>query len=357
MRLTAEDLSRAIAALPKDRAYHYVASATKTVIHVFDVTLPEGPIAIKRYNPAKGESIAGAEVESVPSKMLWRVANALETGQPVNFDRILAGSYNVRSALEALLAHTPQFYVCHPGRIELVDSTTKIKKGHKHLIWSPQKPHEPGVITEMDADFVISEIPGQVIYEALTFPAGLQGPQADIEIARRHAQIQIALLEIGRALGYKVWIAQNDKGIVYRGQRLGEMEGVVPALTEGVLISAWGEAVDAAKLMDVIYFKESKLMPAVVEIEDTTGVTSGLTRMKKFQDAIPSVATRYIIAAPDEDREKVLTEINRPQFKSLRARFFPYSAVEELLALLRKRKVVGITEEFLDSFMDIASAG
>lgn len=115
MRLTAEDLVRAIAALPKDRAYHYPNPRTKTVVHIFDVTLPEGPITIKRYDPSEGGSLATAAPESVSSHMLWRMANALDSQQPINVDRILAGSYNVRSAVEALLAHTPQFHVCHPA--------------------------------------------------------------------------------------------------------------------------------------------------------------------------------------------------------------------------------------------------
>lgn len=239
-----------------------------------------------------------------------------------------------------------------PGRIELVQSTTKVKKGHKHLIWVPDDPHEQGVIATRNVDVVISEIPQEVAHEGVILPAGFQGTQAEIEIERRHAQMQIALWEIGRALGHKVWIAQNDKGIIYKGKRLGEMDGVVPALTEGVLISPWGEAIEAARLVDIIYFREARLMPAVIEIEDTTGVTSGLTRMRKLRDAIPAMTTRYIIAAPDESREKVLTEINREQFRPLSARFFPYSAIEELLALSRKRKITGITAEFLETFLE-----
>lgn len=93
-------------------------------------------------------------------------------------------------------------------------------------------------------------------------------------------------------------------------------------------------------------------MPAVIEVEHSTGVTSGLTRMKGFQDALPAFPTRYVIVAADEDREKVIREANREQFKSLNARFFPYSAVEELYGLCQRRKLRGVTEEFLDTFME-----
>jgi hypothetical protein len=52
----------------------------------------------------------------------------------------------------------------------------------------------------------------------------------NIEMQRRHAQIQIALIMIGQQLGFRIWIAQNDKGIICREKRLGEMQGVIPAI-------------------------------------------------------------------------------------------------------------------------------
>ena len=77
--------------------------------------------------------------------MIWRVANAISEKVPLNIDRVVAGSYNTRSVLEALLAYTPQFYFCYPGRIEATASSSKVKAGHKHLMWMPDDPHEEGV--------------------------------------------------------------------------------------------------------------------------------------------------------------------------------------------------------------------
>ena len=89
-----------------------------------------------------------------------------------------------------------------------------------------------------------------------------------------------------------------------------------------------------------------------MEIEHSTGVTSGLTRMQNFKDTFPPFPTRYVIVAPDEDRDKVIKEANKTQFKNLDTRYFPYSAVEELYALCTKRKLKGVTEEFLDCYME-----
>lgn len=285
--------------------------------------------------------------------MIWRVANGIRENVPINIDRVLGASYNTRSALEALLAHTPQFYYCYPGRLESIASSTKVQRGHKHLMWRPDAPHKPGVMQAIETEIVISEVPtSEAIYEALVLPE--QEPEAgfDFEMARRHALIQVALVKIGQQLGFRTWVAQNDKGIVYENQKLGEMEGVIARLNDEKLLASYSDAIRAALLIDCIWFRNAKLMPAVIEIEHSTGVTSGLTRMQGFQQAIPPYPTRWVIAAPDEDREKVMKECNRPQFQSLNAQFFPYSAIEELYSLCQRRKIKGVTDDFLDCFME-----
>lgn len=288
--------------------------------------------------------------------MIWRLANAIQPYQPINIDRVLGASYNTRSVLEALLAHTPQFYYCYPGRIENTGNQASIKQGHKHLLWKPDEPHENGVAVEAETDIVISEITSfEARYDALVLPESQQNQSIDIELERRHAQIQVALYFIGKQLGYRTWIARNDQGIVYKDQKLGEYSGVISRLEEERLIQSHTEAIQAALLIDCIWFKNGRLMPAVMEVEHSTGVTSGLTRMKTFQDLFPPFKTRYVIVAADDERSKVLREANKEQFKSLETRFFPYSAVEELYVLCQKRKLRGVTEEFLDCYMEFTT--
>ena len=167
-----------------------------------------------------------------------------------------------------------------------------------------------------------------------------------------HAQIQIAFVEIGQQLGYRTWVAQNDRGIVYNERTIGEMDSVVARLEDVKLIQAYQDAQNAARLIDVVWFKNGTLMPAVIEVEHSTRVRSGLTRMKTFQDAIPPFPTRWVIAAPDEDRELVMREAATPQFASLDTKYFPYSAVEELYNLCQRRKIRGVSQEFLDCYME-----
>lgn len=316
--------------------------------------LPEGPITIERYDPNKGQKIEGAKRQTISTAMLWRVANSLIEGVPVNLDRLLGASYNTRSALETLLAHTTEFWWCLPGRIEVVNSSSEIKRGHKHIVWLPSQPHRPGKIYEHKTDVVISELPSSsVVYESLSLGSGL-AEKMDIDVARRHLQVQVALILIGRQLGYRTWIARNDKGFTYGGKKIGELDGVIVKLDDEKLLMPFNDAIQAALQIDCIWFRNSHFMPAVIEVEHSTGVTSGLTRMKNLQLHMPHIQTRWVIAAPDEDRDKVMREANKPGFQSLNAQFFPYSAADELFHLVQKRKLTkaAINDEFLNCFFE-----
>jgi type II restriction enzyme len=284
--------------------------------------------------------------------MIWRIANAFREGEPINFDRVLGASYNTRSAFEALIAHTPQFYWCYPGRTELMNAAATIQKGHKHLIWIPSEPHKNGTIEQFKTDMVVSEVPlQQAVYDSLSLPSAMQGTM-DIDQQRRHVQIQIALVMIANHFNYGTWIANNDRGIIYQGKPLYELDGVINRLSQGTVIQYWGGAVEAAKLIDIIWFSGDKEMPAVIEVEHTTGVTSGLSRMKELQDKMPAFPTKFVIAAPDEDRNDVLRKIRKHQFSTLDARYLPYSAVEELWILCTKRNIQGVNAKFFDSYME-----
>lgn len=352
---TAYNLVRAISLLPRNIHYNYVNAKTPGLIHIENIALPAGPIQIRRWNPGKGGTYHGAKTESISSEMLWRVANAVKQGEPINLDRVLGGSYNTRSVLETLMALTPEFYYCYPGRIKDIGGHSSIERGHKHLIWLPEEPHEQGVLTEKQVpNMAISEIPLQTVtYDNLILPDNMMlGGDMNIEALRRHTQIQIALYLIGLQLGYRTWIAQNDKGIFYKDRPLIEQPGVIPALGTENIISAFPGAEASARFIDCIWFQNHRFMPAVMEVEHTTGVTSGLTRMKGLQDVMPALNTRYVIVAPDSDREKVVEEANRPQFRSLDARFFPYTAVEELYYICTHRNLHGVTQDFLDCYME-----
>lgn len=369
----AQKLVEAINNLPKDRDYKYINPTTKGVIRIHHIKLPEGPIEIKRFDPSEGETAEHAKVESISTSMILRVANAIRPEEPFNLDMILGASYNTRSVLESLLAYTPDYFVAYPGRVEYTETTQKMKQGHKHLVYrpyEPQKPYNPhpnGTIERIESNMTMAVLPSRVF----VYDDGL----SDVEMAQRlsekenkkthnaarlekeialeriHAQMQVALFQIGKKFQCKTYIAKNDQSLKYEGKKLSDYDDIVTSICDVKLLKAFPEADEKGRLIDCIWFRGDKEMPAVFEIENSTGVSSGLVRMQKFKDAIPPFTTKYIIVAPDDDRSKVLMKANEQQFKELNTWFFPYSAVMELYALCKDWDIKGISDEFLESFM------
>jgi type II restriction enzyme len=349
MKLSATNIVNAINSLPRDRFYNYPNPRNKSKIQLVSVSLPTGPIKIKRIIKAT------AKEETISCSMIQRYANAFQEGIPINIDRVLGASYNTRSCLEALLANTPEFYICKPRRIESQESSITLKKGHKHLMWNPESQHALGEIHPIQCDVTITEQPSiETVYGVIEYPENHKS-ELEIDIKRRHSQIQVALAIIGHQMGFRTYIAANDHGIVYNHKSILSLPSVIPSLASEKLLSAFPEGANAAKFIDCVWFKNGRLMPAVMEIEHSTGVTSGLARMQKFKNLIPEFPARWVIVAPDDDRSDVLTKCSEPQFRGLNARYFPYSAVEELFALCQKRHLKGVTEEFLDCFMEKAA--
>lgn len=343
--MTASELVQLISQLPKGEGFSYIGDEGRK-IEIVSVTKPDGPIVVKR--PAQV-----AKTASISKNMLSRVADGIHANVPFNIDRLLAASGNTRSVLEALLAHTPPFYYCYPGRIERVAGAESITQGSKHLVWCPGDLHENGKLCQKNIDAVFSEVPGrEIFYDAIILTKnGKRIPNIDPSL-RRHTQIQISLFVIGQQLGYRTWIAQNDRNIEYQDKKLIDHPRAIKNLQDEKLLEDYNDAQKAALMIDCIWFKNSHLLPAVMEIEHSTGITSGLDRMQTLYEYIKPFQTRWVIVAPDEDRSRVFRHCQKPQFKKMRPRYFPYSAVEELHSLCLGRKLRGVTEDFLDCFME-----
>jgi len=354
-RVTASNIVKAIRNLPQNRAFDYPSNA-RTQISVWKIDGSEGPIRIKRWGTGKHPIESLAETQTISSAMIWRVANALRDGVPINIDRVLGASYNTRSAFEALLLHSPEYYICRPGRLQTTGDKTEIKFGHKHMIWLPNKPHENGKIVSYDTSMVISEVNADSVHEAIL--SVNDGPKLDrakaINTDRIHAQMQITLFEIGAGLGFRTWLAGNDQWLKYKGKSILDFEDVINDLSAEKLLLAYPEAVKAGRLIDLIWFKNGRFMPAVIEVENSTGIQSGLDRMVEFYEQSPPLSDVYwIIAAPDSDKPKFDKFAGRVQYSDLKPKFLSYSAIEELFYLLQRRSFSGITPEFLENFFEL----
>ena len=347
--ITAADICTAIAGLDRSRLYPYVNPNNHGAIQIVHVQHPEGPITYRRRS---SPSASFSDTERIGTKMIWRFANALSSGLPVNVDRAVGASYNNRSVLESLLAHTPEFFTCSPGRWENENGRMTVQRGHKHIVFRGElPPHPMGQIVNMDLgdEYIISEVPShETMYDVVPAP-----PHSDLplDVQRRHSQMQVALSEIGNALALRTWIAVEDHGIQHHGRPIIQYPFIVKNLALEPSISNYPAAVDKGKHVDCLFFNGG--LPFAFEVEHSTGVTSGLDRMLSFKNLGPNLSTYYVIVADDSDRNQVMLKAAHEHFEDLKPFYFPYSQVEELYSFVQRHpRLRGVKKDFLLTFME-----
>jgi hypothetical protein len=88
--------------------------------------------------------------------------------------------------------------------------------------------------------------------------------------------------------------------------------------------------------IDVLWLKGNAII-AAFEVESTTSIYSGLLRMSDLIAMQPNLNIPLYLVAPDERREKVFIEVNRPTFSRLvpplseMCQFISFSTLRERL--------------------------
>lgn len=321
-KLRVADLVNLIENLGSEKSYLYFSKTTR--IRVIEIHRPEGPIKFKRWDSRESEK--KARDGSISTNQLAIVASVFsgKPNYPIHSDRLFSAGGNSRAALETLLAYTPNFFICYPQKTN--PYTGKSEATLKHIMWCPDDKHQWGQMQEKSYDKIISEVELGVDFGDIGVTPGMLDKEFDsIDAKKTHTQMQVALVKIGGALNFRTWIARNDRSIPIGDTKLGNLEGVIPSLDD-VQILFNQEIKQAASLIDCIWFtNDFKYIPAVLEVEHSTGITSGLTRMLKFRETIPSITTTYTVVAPDDLRSKVVAEANNLAFRPMKPRFMPYS--------------------------------
>ena len=127
-----------------------------------------------------------------------------------------------------------------------------------------------------------------------------------------HEEVQWLLLKLGNDMGFDVWVARNDRGRHLRGQRLADL----PKLKAELPLQFDDATNRTIELIDVLWLKGNAIV-AAFEIESTTSIYSGLLRMADLIAMQPNLNIPLYLVAPDERRQKVIDEVNRPTFRRL----------------------------------------
>ena len=125
-------------------------------------------------------------------------------------------------------------------------------------------------------------------------------------------QIQALLAKIGITLGFKIWIPRTDRSRISELIQEKERESLLESLPPNNDIAT----LSTIEQIDVLWLR-GRWIARAFEVEHTTAVYSGLLRMADLLALQPNMDIRLHIVAPDERREKVFREMQRPVFSLL----------------------------------------
>jgi predicted RNA-binding protein len=153
-----------------------------------------------------------------------------------------------------------------------------------------------------------------------------------------HEEMQWLLLKLGSDLGLDVWVARNDGNKEFGGNSF----QALPKLRKE-LPRQFDEATSKTiELIDVLWLQKDAIV-AAFEVEHTSTIYSGLLRMSDLVSMQPNIRINLYIVAPDERRDKVIAEVNRPTFARLSpplpkvCKFIPYSELKKEIGIVGHR--------------------
>jgi len=195
---------------------------------------------------------------------------------------------------------------------------------------------------------------------AVTIPEEENVAATDSEVAAAptaHTEIQATLLRLGAEMGYDVWVARNDRSRTFGDKPFSEFARMLQMLPV-----QFDEATKRTiELIDVLWLK-GKAIVAAFEVESTTSIYSGLLRMADLVSMQPNITLPLYLVAPDERRDKVFAEVNRPTFAALQpplaelCRYIGFATLREELKKV-EHVLQYLKPEFLEELSESCELG
>lgn len=184
-------------------------------------------------------------------------------------------------------------------------------------------------------------------------PARRVKPDVPRPQGSEHNRIQWLLLKLGSDMSLDVWVARNDRGRSWRGNRFADIPRIRAALPQ----QFDQQTNRVIEMIDVLWL-EGNAIQCAFEVEHTTSIYSGILRMSDLVALQPNLDIKLYLVAPDERRHRVFEELNRPTFTTGRralpklCRFLPFSKLTE--AVERHGLAVRYMKpDFIDSIAEL----
>jgi hypothetical protein len=221
--------------------------------------------------------------------------------------------------------------------------------------------HDVEVEEAQSTDGLIEQAVRDLLLVAhVTIPDEENVPATASEIAAAptvHTEIQAALLRLGAEMGYDVWVARNDISRTFGNKQFAEFPRMLSTLPV-----QFDEATKRTiELIDILWLK-GKAIVAAFEVESTTSIYSGLLRMADLVSMQPNINLPLYLVAPDERRDKVFAEVNRPTFAALQpplaeiCRYIGFATLREEIKKV-EHVLQYLKPEFLDELSESCELG
>lgn len=152
--------------------------------------------------------------------------------------------------------------------------------------------------------------------------------QEEIKEENEHLRLQFLLTEVGRDLGYDVFVATNDRNKSLNGRSLQFL--TLPELPPLGLLP---DVAKTVSLIDIIWVsRDSKRIECAFEIEKSTSIYSGMLRLMDLAASLGDRQYDFFLVVPDKREKEVIAQLKRPSFQSsmnVGLRYILFSELEE----------------------------
>lgn len=126
-----------------------------------------------------------------------------------------------------------------------------------------------------------------------------------------HLKIQHHLVTIGRALGYRVHVAVNDRNKCFNGDSFAAL--AMPSLPS---LGLPEDVAQTVGLIDVLWLAPARdHIVCAFEVEKSTSIYSGMLRLLDLAGSIDGEDLHLFLVAPDAREKEVLAQLCRPAFQ------------------------------------------
>jgi type II restriction enzyme len=140
-----------------------------------------------------------------------------------------------------------------------------------------------------------------------------------------HTEMQYLLGNLGRSLGYKVWIARNDHKRSWNGQKLGEF-----SIKNLKIFNFPSSVADTISLIDVLWLDQNERIIAGFEVEKSTSIYSGILRLSDLSLSVEGESCQFYLVAPEKREKEIRAQLLRPSIRSLDSKSISYLLFHDL---------------------------